>query len=209
MKKGAGIINGKMPLKQQLYVAGLAVALIVALLYSYAGRLTEFHYMYLLPSPRLGAPAENLTVPMYDVSSRNCTSVSLWVVTTSDTKTPSVAVQVLLNSTNDWCVLVLGERKGLGYDFPWTNDTKHLIYLPFEALPFLPFKTVTLPSLDVRNIGYLYAISYGARVILDLENDNIPIHVSDTFLPLLTDKGVYPCPNLEEKEGRPHISTRK
>ena len=123
------------------------MALIVALLYSYAGRLTEFHYMYLLPSPLLDAPAENLTVPRYDVSSRNCTSVSQWVVTTSDTKTPSVAVQVLLNSTNDWCVLVLGERRGLGYDFPWTARTKHLIYmyLPFEALPFLPFKIVILP----------------------------------------------------------------
>ena len=86
--------------------------------------------------------------------------------------------------------------------FPWTNDTKNLIYLPFEALPLLPFKTVTLPSLDVRNIGYLYAISNGARVVLDLEKDNVPIRVGDTYLPSQTENREYLCPNLEENEGR-------
>ena len=186
--------------KQQLRVAALAMVL-VGLTLLFTSRLRELE-VHPLPIPRLGAPGDISSPPKYDISSRNCTTVSQWVVTTSDAKTPLIAVQVLLDSTNDWCVLVLGEREGLGYDFPWTNDTKNLIYLPFEALPLLPFKIVTLPSLDVRNIGYLYAISNGARVVLDLENDNVPIRVGDRYLPLETEKREYLCPNLEENEGR-------
>ena len=175
--------------KQQLSVAALAIVLaVLTLLFTCRLRQLEV-YPLRIPIPQLGL-------------SRNCTTASQWVVTTSDAKTPSIAVQVLLDSTNDWCVLVLGEAEGLGYDFPWTNDTKNLIYLPFEALPLLPFKIVTLPSLDVRNIGYLYAISNGARVVLDLEKDNVPIPIGDNYLPLQTEKREYLSPTLEENEGR-------
>ena len=182
---------------------------LVVLTLLFTSRLRQLE-VYPLPILRLGTPGDISSPPRYDKSSRNCTTASQWVVTTSNAKTPSIAVQVLLDSTNDWCVLVLGEAEGLGYDFPWTNDTKNLIYLPFEALPLLPFKIVTLPSLDVRNIGYLYAISNGARVVLDLEKDNVPIRVGDNYLPLQTEKREYLSPTLEEIEGRyrPYLSTR-
>eukprot|EP00731_Ephydatia_muelleri_P019319 Em0012g144a len=138
---------------------------------------------------------------VYEISTRNCTAVSQWVVTTSRTSTPSSAVHVILNSTEDWCVLVLGQVAGLKFHFSWTKDTVHLIYLPLEALSLLPFKLATLTSLDIRNIGHLYAIANGARVVLDLEDGIVPIRVDHTYLPVQADKKEYTCPNLEEKDG--------
>ena len=138
----------------------------------------------------------------YDTSSRNCSGVSKWVVTTSNAMKPPEAVHVILSSTKDWCVLVLGKVAGSKYKFSWTNSSTHLIYLPREALLLLPYKSVTLPSLDVRNIGYLYAIANGARVVLDLEDGIVPIRVNHTYLPLQADKREYACPNIEEKEGK-------
>ena len=100
--------------KQQLSVAALAMVLVVLTLL-FTSRLRELE-VYPLPILRLGAPGDISSPPRYDISSRNCTTFSQWVVTTSNAKTPSIAVQVLLDSTNDWCVLVLGEAEGLGYD---------------------------------------------------------------------------------------------
>ena len=145
--------------------------------------------------------AANSSPYHYDVSSRNCTAVSKWVVMTSSTRTPPAAVRVILNSTEDWCVLVLGTVAGLKYDFLWTNGTTKHIYLPREALALLPYKLATLTSLDVKNIGYLYAIANGARVVLDLEDGIVPIPIGRTYLPMQNEKREYPCPNLEEKEG--------
>eukprot|EP00731_Ephydatia_muelleri_P019590 Em0012g415a len=142
----------------------------------------------------------------FDVSSRNCTAVSKWIVTTSSTGTPSAGVRVILNSTENWCLLVLGKVAGLKYDFSWTKGTTHLIYLPLEALSFLPYKLTKLTSLDVKNIGYLYAIANGARVVLDLEDGIVPIPIGRTYLPLQNDKREYRCPSLEEKEVTGHTT---
>ena len=134
----------------------------------------------------------------YDISSHSCNTVSKWAITISSTRTPPEAVRVILKSTEDWCVLVLGKVE---YDFSWTKSKAKLIYLPLEALALLPYKLATLTSLDVRNIGYLYAIANGARVVLDLEYGIVPIPIGRTYLPLQADKKEYPCPILEEKEG--------
>ena len=98
-------------------------------------------------------------------------------------------------------MLVLGTVAGLNYDFSWTNGTTKHIYLPREALALLPYKLATLTYLDVKNIGYLYAIANGARVVLDLEDGIVPIPIGRTYLPMQNEKREYQCPNLEEKEG--------
>ena len=176
-------------MKQLLLV--VAIAVLVLLLVS---RYSSDPYI----------PSDGSTVRPYwfNTSSRNCSGISKWVVTTSVAITPSEAVHVILNLTEDWCVLVLGKVAGLKYDFSWTKGTTHLIYLPPEALLLLPYKLATLTSLNVKNIGYLYAIANGARVVLDLEDGIVPIRVNHTYLPLQADKRVFPCPNLEEKEGK-------
>ena len=153
-------------------------------------------------NPSLPSDGSVVRPYVYDTSSRNCSGVSKWVVTTSGAITPPEAVHVILNSTEDWCVLVLGQVAGLKFHFSWTNGSTHLIYLPREALLLLPYKLATLTSLNIRNIGHLYAIANGARVVLDLEDGIVPIRVDHTYLPVQADKREFPCPNLEEKEGK-------
>eukprot|EP00731_Ephydatia_muelleri_P036127 Em0203g2a len=177
-----------------LLVVAIAVELVLL--------LTSCYYF----NPYLLSDGSVVRPYVYDTSSRNCSGVSKWVVTTSGAITPPEAVHVILNSTEDWCVLVLGQVAGLKYDFSWTNGSTHLIYLPREALLLLPYKLATLTSLDIRNIGHLYAIANGARVVLDLEDGIVPIRVGHTYLPLQADKREFPCPNLEEKEVTGHIT---
>ena len=176
-------------MKQLLLVVAIAV-LVLLLVSRYS------------PDPYIPSDGSTVRPYWFNTSSRNCSGVSKWVVTTSVAITPSEAVHVILNLTKDWCVLVLGKVAGLKYDFSWTKGTTHLIYLPPEALLLLPYKFTKLTSLNVKNIGYLYAIANGARVVLDLEDGIVPIRVNHTYLPLQADKRVFPCPNLEEKEGR-------
>ena len=174
-------------IKHQFLVVAIAVVLVLL--------LASCYYF----DPYLPSDGSAMRSNLYDTSSRNCSGVSKWVVTTSGAITPPEAVHVILNSTADWCVLVLGQVAGLK---SWTNGSAHLIYLPREALSLLPYKLATLTSLDIRNIGHLYAIANGARVVLDLEDGIVPIRVGHTYLPVQSDKREFPCPNLEEKEGK-------
>ena len=177
-------------IKHQFLVVAIAVVLVL---------LLASCYYY---DPYLPSDGSVVRPYLHDTSSRNCSAVPTWVVTTSGAIKPTEAVHVILNSAEDWCVLVLGQVAGLKYDFSWTNGSTHLIYLPLEALSLLPYKLATLTSLDIRNIGYLYAVANGARVVLDLEDGIVPIRVSHTYLPLQSVKKKFTCPNLEEKGGK-------
>ncbi|KAL5488644.1 hypothetical protein EMCRGX_G017620 [Ephydatia muelleri] len=182
-------------LRQLILIAIVAVILLLLWVPYNILKATSFQ--------RHGSGPDQIHVSTHDDDDDDSSTraVSQWVVTTSRTSTPSSAVHVILNSTEDWCVLVLGQVAGLKFHFSWTKDTVHLIYLPLEALSLLPFKLATLTSLDIRNIGHLYAIANGARVVLDLEDGIVPIRVDHTYLPVQADKKEYTCPNLEEKDG--------
>ncbi len=129
-------------------------------------------------------------------SSMQCVDLTRWAVMTTSAPQPTAAMEILLNSTDDWCLLVVGEEEG-----PETHSivNSRLIYLPPSEQSLLPFEIVhnsLINAFTRRNVGYLYAIKNGARVILDLDDDSIPIPVRGKYLPIEGCKQSYAQPTL-------------
>lgn len=95
-----------------------------------------------------------------------------WIVITS-IKDPLNILDLFNNSYNRWTKLIIGDYKS-----PFTkykNNKENLIYLSLEdqqELNYNIIKTIPISSFSRKNIGYLYAINHGAKMILDLDDDN-------------------------------------
>ena len=128
-----------------------------------------------LLSPTLLSPLTMPPSPMLDHEHESrCKGLTKWVVITTDSRIMTPAVATLLNSTIDWCLLVLGLEGSYS-----TADlsTSNMIYLPRKELVLLPYKLVSITAVSTfnrRNIGYLYAINRGAKVILDMNENRVP-----------------------------------
>ena len=78
----------------------------------------------------------------------------------------------------DWCLVVVSDLKGQKtYDTGWTKGegNKAVVYLDSEAQKAMKSSFVgALPwnHFGRKNIGYLYALSHGASVIWDFDDDN-------------------------------------
>jgi hypothetical protein len=94
-----------------------------------------------------------------------------WIVVTSIFQ-PSPATRMLGKLTRQgWCFVVVADKNGPAeYD-----DVEGVIYLTVEKQKALHFQIVDrIPwrHFGRKNIGYLYAIAHGARVIYDTDDDN-------------------------------------
>jgi hypothetical protein len=73
------------------------------------------------------------------------------------------------------------------------------VYLSLESQQKLPFSIVNLTpknSFCRKNIGYLFAMSQGAEVIFDLDDDNVPVPVkvnstNTTILPFFNQTRLF------------------
>ena len=119
------------------------------------------------------------SVPEAEDSARNVPRCERWAVLTTIFE-PSEAVrrQVRLRG---WCLVVVGDRTSpLKYETGWRSgegsyndavvylspDEQEHLNSPFvDALPWNHFGR--------KNVGYLYAITHGARVIWDFDDDNM------------------------------------
>ncbi len=97
------------------------------------------------------------------------------VVTTIFDITDAVKKQSTLR---DWCIVVVGDMKGPHeYVFPNTDYNNTRVFLSnikqdelqdyFSIIKLLPWN-----SFGRKNIGYLYAMLYGAKYIWDFDDDN-------------------------------------
>ncbi len=124
-------------------------------------------------------------------NAKQCVDLTKWVVMTTSAPQVTVAMKILLNSTDDWCLLVVGEEKG---PENCSIVNSRFIYLPPREQSLFPFEIVR-DSLNAaftrRNVGYLYAIKNGAKVILDLDDDAIPIPVQGKYFPIEDRKQSY------------------
>ena len=103
-------------------------------------------------------------------------SCDRWAVLTTILR-PSEALRRLLLSRK-WCVVVVGDYKTPApYTIPWTIlDDVVVVYMSPEdqrswewpLLRFVPFN-----SFSRKNIGYLFALKHGAKVIWDFDDDNL------------------------------------
>ena len=150
----------------------------------------------------------NLQMSAPEVTS-TCESLTKWVVLTLTTSSPTATVHCLLsNLIADWCVLVVGDDKSPD---ELSLNSNRFIYLSMSKQSSLPFEVVGKTpkhSICRKNIGYLYAIMNGAKVILDLDSDSIPIPLEGTYLPIEEQKAPFIRPVLEEDMKIP-VSTRK
>ena len=99
-----------------------------------------------------------------------------WIVITT-INSPSKTIFNLLKISNDWKIVVVGDKK--------TNDKKWRIFRTSNKLIYLSLndqfklcyhitKYIPLNSYSRKNIGYLYAIENGAKEIYEID-DNINI----------------------------------
>lgn len=94
-----------------------------------------------------------------------------WIVVTSIFQ-PSPATRMLGKMTRQgWCFVVVADKNGPAeYD-----DVEGVVYLTVEKQKALHFQIVDrIPwrHFGRKNIGYLYAIAHGAKVIYDTDDDN-------------------------------------
>jgi hypothetical protein len=100
---------------------------------------------------------------------------------------PSVAIRQLA-SLEDWCTVVVGDQKSpKSYEIDAGDDGSsaaaasaekegRLVYLTPKRQTALPYKIVPLLKWNHfgrKNIGFLFAIHHGARLIYDVDDDNI------------------------------------
>jgi hypothetical protein len=96
------------------------------------------------------------------------------VVTTIFEPSEAVRRQVLLKG---WCIVVVGDKKG-PKDYPIQAPDKNFVFLTaaqqeelakhFPVVQALPWN-----HFGRKNVGFLYAILHGARVIWDFDDDNM------------------------------------
>jgi len=124
-------------------------------------------------------------IPPHDKTSKtatyNCTHWS--VVTTIFTPSVALKKQMFINKSH-WCIIIIGDMKG-----PSSNEMEvfvrqlpaRVFYLNYteqeKMAKQIPFLT-DLPwnHFGRKNVGYLYAIAHGAKLIWDFDDDNALIN---------------------------------
>ena len=139
------------------------------ILASYVAILLFLH-TFILPSYVDTPELHSLPSSTYQ---NNCHGLTKWAIVTSSDNTIMPSMLKFLNSTQDWCLLVIGTHTML-WSASVELNSSCLIYMSIAALQTLPYKLVSYASLKPynlmnsfswKNIGYLYAIESGARVI--------------------------------------------
>lgn len=125
-------------------------------------------------------------------TTRNQQNCERWIVVTSIFQ-PSPATRLLGKLTRSgWCYVVVADKNGPSeYD-----DVEGVIYLTVERQRALHYQIVDLTPwrhFGRKNIGFLYAVAHGARIIYDTDDDN---RLKEAFIPVtgLGSTGVEPLP---------------
>ena len=154
---------------------------------------------------RLTQENSNLQMSSPEVPS-TCEKLTKWVVLSLTSSSRTAAIHSLLNNpTTDWCVLVVGDEKSPD---ELSLNSSRFIYLSMSKQSSLAFEVVgRTPKNTIckKNVGYLYAIMNGAKVILDMESDSIPIPLE---LLIEEQKAPFNRPVLDEDMEIP-IATHK
>jgi hypothetical protein len=130
-----------------------------------------------------------------------------WIVVTSIFQ-PSPATRKLGEMTRQgWCYVVVADKNGP----PDYDDVEGVVYLTVERQRALHFQIMNhLPwkHFGRKNVGFLYAIAHGAKIIYDTDDDNrlretrIPIlGYSDQWEPLGAAVNIS-RPRVEESQGQ-------
>lgn len=156
-----------------------------------------FHYLHSnITNGKIHMPSQSYSVPTYKKS--NCANITKWAVTTSDSTTLPLDMTMLFGSMKDWCLLVLTTHPSFS-----PSHLNNSIYLSSEEIASLPYKVVhitVLNSFNRKNIGYLYAIDNGAKIIFDLEENNTPFMIHEALLEAEKSQHSYMSPRFSDRD---------
>lgn len=122
-------------------------------------------------------------LPHYQPYATPKESCAKWCVFT--TINPPTRAVKLCAALHGWCVVVVGDKKSPPvYELAKGKNHTHVVYLDPEAQEALPYRIVKLlpwNHFGRKNIGYMYAIHHGARVVLDIDDDNELLSAPATY----------------------------
>ena len=77
----------------------------------------------------------------------------------------------------DWCIVIVGDKdKPKDYKFEYSTFGSNVVFLSRKDQEILDsefVKNFPWNSFGRKNVGYLFAISQGAKVIWDFDDDNM------------------------------------
>ncbi len=136
--------------------------------------------------------------------SDKCGGLTKWAVITTIAPDTTETMTVLLEKAPEFCLLVVGDRKSPD-TYPLKSHQDRCIYLTIDNQLTLSLDIISLTpenSFSRKNIGFLYAIANGAKVILDMDDDNVPIELGGKFFPMIEEVGTFTSPVVDvKKEG--------
>ncbi|KAA8492096.1 putative glycosyltransferase STELLO1 [Porphyridium purpureum] len=100
---------------------------------------------------------------------------SRWAVITSIFKPTVLVYQLAALSVSDgWCTVVVGDKKSPRSYLPHDFDGRVVYLSPDDqlALPFRSVASTPWNHFGRKNLGFLYAVWRGAKVIYDTDDDN-------------------------------------
>ena len=95
---------------------------------------------------------------------------------------PNPIIDYLMNNTNNWKILVLGNKETIDSEWYKYKNSNILLYLSFkeqENLGFCSLRYISKNSFARKNIGYLFAIKYGAKEIYEIDDDIVVKNMND------------------------------
>jgi len=106
-----------------------------------------------------------------------------WVVIT--TINPPTKTMEVLEKVEGWCMVIVFDKKTPAAAYSNRTTSNRLVFFTVEMqLKFQKDKNLQSVKLipwnhfGRKNVGFLYAISQGAKVIYDTDDDNIPLQTS-------------------------------
>jgi hypothetical protein len=138
-------------------------------------KIREFRGSTQLISDSSGALRNTTLFPNFDKNNTNCNQ---WAVVTT-IFSPQVAFQKIVGLSSKWCLVIVGDEVTPDEEYAqFAQDHEFVFYLAAsyqkkhlgnnEFMSKMPFK-----SFARKNIGYLFAIQHGAKVLFDFDDDNI------------------------------------
>ena len=186
-----------MKLKRIFSIVTLASIPVFLVLYTCSDELSKYLYVPQVPDsiPYIYVPWKN--------ESTSCHGLTQWAVVSSSEDKMTLGMVKILDSTQQWCLLVVATHSKL-WTVPLGLNTSHLIYLSITDLQALPYKLASyaVHSMNWKNVAYLYAIENGARTIYDMEESNFPLPMNGVYLSVEKSKQYYRSPILSEKPSK-------
>lgn len=94
-----------------------------------------------------------------------------WIVITTIFE-PTTLVRQIERAVDDWCLVVVGDKKSPpGYNVG--PKVKFLTPQDQESLGYRILKHIPWNHFGRKNVGFMYAIQHGAKLIYDTDDDNL------------------------------------